>query len=125
MIVAARARDRQSHEPTRHYVDLVVEHVVQVIHKTLPNRQKPEGCGGLLILVGRETVRGNLLDHEVIELYVAIEGTNNIVPVRIGVRVVQVFEIGVAFGVGVARDVEPEAPPTYFGEARRRSTSLA
>ena len=42
VIVAAGARDRQSHQPARHHVDPVVDDVVNVPHEVRTDRQEPQ-----------------------------------------------------------------------------------
>ena len=73
--------------------------------------------GGDLLLDGRigQQVAGNLLDGELVERHIAVEGVDHPVAIAPGVRPGQVFFVAVA--IGVTRQIQP-LPRPFFAIVR-------
>ena len=122
VIVAARARAGEAHQPFRHDINAVVEDVVEVPHETLADGEETErGELGYFRLRLGETVGGDLFDDELVVRQILVEGVNDVVAISPRVRVERLAlaaALAVAGRVGVARDVEPVPRPT-LAVARR------
>ena len=72
--------------------------------------------GDLLLQRGRgQQVAGQLLDRELVERLVAVDGVDDPVAVKVRVRPQRIVEV--AGAVGIAREVEP-VPAPAFAEVR-------
>ncbi len=133
MVVALRASEAETQQRRRDRLD-------RLGHDSIPRdvligrtRRRPiwshaqETCRRQLVEILRREIRvrqrhefvaGKLLNEELIERLVVVEGANDVVAVLEGPRAHRVF-IGVAIRVGVARDIEPVPAPTLAVVRRR------
>ena len=129
VVVATRAGDGEAEEGFAGDVDAVVDDVVGDSVEFVTKGKETEGGEGALVerglgvgvfsfgfLDGRgeEAIGGELFNDELVVGKIAVEGVDDVVPIGPGVGVTEVLAaLGVAFGVGVAGDIEPVAAPTF------------
>ena len=111
VVVTARARNGQPHQPARRHVDAVIENVVDVPRKPRAEREKAEGRQRRFIFAEVELVGGELLDDELVERLVVIQRTDNVVAIRPRPRESFFLKKNIALVVRVTRDIEPMARP--------------
>ena len=119
VVVAASAAQRESHEDLRRRVDLLIDHVVLHLDLVLldqglrPNCQESSRDDAFLVdpiaPFRRQQVTCKLLDDELIERGVAVEGVDDVVAIAPCVRHLDV--VVQTRRVRVARHVEPVASP--------------
>ena len=126
MVVAAGAGDGEAEECLRHGVDLLVHDVhleLEPVALGVRLRSDGEESGGheqfrpLTVVAGREAVPRDLLQRELVEGHVGVQGPDHVVPIPPGMRVGEVGLLAAA--LGVAGDVEPVAAPTLAEPGRR------
>ena len=126
VIVAARARDRESEEALRHRVNAVVDDVV-LVGETLAHGEEAERRQRRRALRVRQFVRGDLLDDELVVRLVVVERADDVVAIRprvgIAVAVARIQQRDLPRGVRVARGVEP-VPAPAFAEMRRAQQAI-
>ena len=64
MVMAARARDRQTQRSARHYINPVVNDVVLIVQEAAAQREKAHRRERAFVFAHRQTVSGDLLDQE-------------------------------------------------------------
>src|SRR5262249_33013986 len=112
MIVAAGACDGEPQEASRDDVDTVVENVVRVAPEVPADRQKPARGTWPLVRSQRQLVGGELLQNELVVRQVVVERANHPVAVSVRPGITGFLEEYISLVVGIARDVQPVAPPT-------------
>src|SRR5206468_8778799 len=79
VVVAARARDRQTQKPARGRVNLIVDLVVQVVVEEPPQGQKTQRGQSPNRQFWFDQIRRQLILHELIERQVLIERADDVV----------------------------------------------
>jgi hypothetical protein len=115
VVVAAGAADRHPQECSADDVGPLGQHLVagqgdlRIAGVAADRPQPVEDAGGeQLVVVRTKLVAGNLLTHELVVRLVGIERANHIIAEPPRIRHVPV--VLVAFGLGIADDVEPVLP---------------
>ena len=121
VVVTSGAPRREAKEPAGNNVDAVVDDFVREKIVARTDRQKAKR-GQRLGVIRVEQISGELLNDELIERQVFVEGADDVVAVSVGERVLRFAGIDVAFGVGVAGDVEPVTPPALAVRGRCKQT---
>ncbi len=113
VVVAAGAGDREAESAAGDDINAVVDDVILVIEEAPAEREEAHGGEGSFIVGEVELVGGDLFDEELVIGFVVFEGLDDVVAVGIGVGVAAFFLEDVAFGIGVAGDIEPVAGPAF------------
>ena len=112
MIVTAGARHGERHGASGDDIDAVVDDVGLVIEKAAANGEETEG-GEISGVRPGHLIGGDLGDEKLIVGKILIEGADHPISVSVGVGVAAFFLEDIAFGIGVAGDIQPVATPAF------------
>ena len=115
VVVAARASRGQAHQTATHHVDTVVDHVIVIAEEAPADGEKTHRRERTIVIrVHAQLIRRELLDDELVERQILVEGAHHPVAKGVGERIARfLVAADVAFGVRVARHVEPVAAPAF------------
>ena len=113
MVVAAGTGDRKAHEATADEVDAVVDNINLIVQKSSAHSQITHGSQVIVIVFDRQFVGCNLLNDELVVGQVVIEGSNDVITVCKSIWVTSIFDKDIAFGIGIAGQVEPVTAETF------------
>src|SRR5258706_13539886 len=112
MVMAAGTGDGHPHHAACDDINPIVNDVVDIIDEAAAKRQIPEGGEGTFVAVMREQICGDLLLEELVVRQVFVESADDVIPIRVRVRVMAVLFADVAASVGVAGNIKPVPTPT-------------
>ena len=111
--MAASACDGQAHRSTKNHINPVIDDVMRVVQKTPPQCEKTQSSQWSLILPQIHEVCCDLLFEEKVIGQVLIEGSDQVIPIGVGVRIAAIRLKYVSLRVGVACDIHPVSCPAF------------
>ena len=128
VVVAAGAGQGQAHHRRAQDLDLIGNHVQPLGHEVLGagpgavGRHAQEAGGNQRFhLVGSQGLNGavvhqlvarDLLQQEAVVGFVVVEGSDDVIPVAIGMGP-QIVGMDLSFGIGIAGGIQPVSAPTF------------
>ncbi len=113
VVVAAGAGHRHRLEAAEGHVDAIVDDVGLVVEEAAAEGEEAHRREVARVVPAQRLIGGELGEDELVVGQVVVEGAHHPVAVGVAVGVAALFLEDVAFGIRIARDVQPVARPAF------------